>query len=217
MSSSSRDEILGKIRKARGRSGPIEGSERDRLDARLKSRPRGIIPQKARNTGAALVQDFVIRAKGVEATVQDISALSEIPDAVATYLAPHADLAQIDWGQRPTLTVSEGRSFGQDKVSLTRAFAGIAETGTLMLLAGSDAPTTLNFLPEHHIVVLKRSEIVGAYEDAWDKLRDQVGPDGILSRVVNMITGPSRTGDIEQTIELGAHGPLGLHILVLAD
>jgi L-lactate dehydrogenase complex protein LldG len=225
---SSRDEILGKIRAARGRSGPVTGAERERLDARLKSRPRGIIPQKARNTGAALVQDFITRAQAVEATVQDISSLSEVPDAVAQYLAdhnlpaavkaaPHADLTQIDWSQRPTLTLSEGRSFGQDKVSLTRAFAGIAETGTLMLLAGPDAPTTLNFLPEHHIVILKRSEIVGAYEDAWDAVRDRLGPDGLLTRVVNMITGPSRTGDIEQTIELGAHGPLGLHILVLAD
>ena len=86
-----------------------------------------------------------------------------------------------------------------------------------MLLAGPEGPTTLNFLPENHVVVLKKSELVGAYEDAWDRLRDAVGPDGLLSRVVNMITGPSRTGDIEQTIELGAHGPLRLHILLVDD
>lgn len=226
--SSARDDILTRIRQSRGRSGPLPEDEQARLAARMKSRPRGLIPERSRSQGAALIQDFKTRAASTEATLAEIDQLADLPDAVAAYLAahnlpssvraaPHPDLSEVDWSKRPTLTVTQGRSHGDDPVSLTRAFAGISETGTLMLLAGPEGPTTLNFLPEHHIVVLKRSEIVGAYEDAWDRLRDQLGPDGILSRVVNLITGPSRTGDIEQTIELGAHGPLCLHIVIVAD
>jgi len=95
---------------------------------------------------------------------------------------------------------------------LTTAFAAIAETGTLMLLSGPHGPTTLNFLPSTHVVVLFESQVTGAYEDAWDLLRAL--PD--MPRTVNLITGPSRTGDIEQTIYLGAHGPLNLHVVLVA-
>ena len=85
-----------------------------------------------------------------------------------------------------------------------------------MLLSGSGGPTTLNFLPDNHIVVLRASRVVGAYEDAWTRLREAYGP-GVLPRTVNLVTGPSRTADIEQTIQLGAHGPRRLHILVIED
>ena len=61
--------------------------------------------------------------------------------------------------------------------------------------------------------MVKRSEIEGTYEDGWDMVRAK----GALSRAVNFITGPSRTGDIEQTIYLGAHGPRRLHILLVED
>jgi L-lactate dehydrogenase complex protein LldG len=82
------------------------------------------------------------------------------------------------------------------------------------LISGPDNPTTLNFLPETHIVVLPKSAVTGSYEDVWDRLRQHVG-EGVMPRTVNLVTGPSRTGDIEQTIELGAHGPRRLHIILL--
>ena len=85
-----------------------------------------------------------------------------------------------------------------------------------MLASGPAAPTTLNFLPENHIVVLKASQVVGPYEDAWDRLRAANG-EGRLPRTVNFITGPSRTGDIEQTIQMGAHGPRRLHVILVED
>jgi len=225
---SARDQILGKIRQSLGRDGPVDAATAETLASRLRSRPRGIIPERSKGDAATLIQAFRERAETVEATVADVASMEDVPDSLADYLAqhnlpsevkaaPHPDLQAMDWSRRPTLTVGYGRTQGEDLISVTRAFAGIAETGTMMLLAGPDGPTTLNFLPENHIVVLKRSEIVGAYEDAWDRLRDQIGPDGMLSRVVNLITGPSRTGDIEQTIELGAHGPLRLHILLVND
>ena len=56
---------------------------------------------------------------------------------------------------------------------MTPAFAGVAETGTLVLLTGPGSPTTLNFLPDVHIAVLPINRIVGAYEEAWDLLRQE--------------------------------------------
>ena len=76
-------------------------------------------------------------------------------------------------------------------------------------------PTTLNFLPQTNIVVLYRDRIVGAYEDAWDEVRSMSVKAGRLPRMINLITGPARTGDIEQKIELGVHGPLKLHIIIV--
>ena len=84
-----------------------------------------------------------------------------------------------------------------------------------MLLSGPDNPTTLNFLPDNHIVVLAAADIVGDYETAWDRLRAAFGK-GRMPRLVNMITGPSRSGDIEQKLLLGAHGPRRLHVVIVA-
>ena len=104
-----------------------------------------------------------------------------------------------------------------DAVSLTAAFAGIAETGTCMLLSGPESPTGLTLLPETHIVVLRVGQVVGPYEEAWARLRRRNAGDGAWSmpRTVSLITGPSRSADIEQTMQIGAHGPRRLHIVLV--
>jgi L-lactate dehydrogenase complex protein LldG len=85
-----------------------------------------------------------------------------------------------------------------------------------MLLSGPTHPTTLNFLPEVHIVVLRAADVVGPYENAWARVRT-ARDNGAMPRTVNFVTGPSRTADIEQTIQLGAHGPRRLHIILVGD
>ena len=80
-------------------------------------------------------------------------------------------------------------------------------------MSGPDNPTTLNFLPEHHVVVVSAKDIAGNYETVWDALRKKFGAE--LPRTVNWITGPSRSADIEQVHLHGAHGPKGLHVLVV--
>ncbi|MDG4585055.1 MAG: LUD domain-containing protein, partial [Candidatus Competibacter sp.] len=120
--------------------------------------------------------------------------------------------AALPWPEEPTLRIERRAAVDGDKTSVSLAFAGIAETGTLMLLSGPHSPTTLNFLPDTHIVVLRTDRIVGAYEDAWDLLRARGSG---MPRTVNFITGPSRSADIEQTVQMGAHGPLRLHIVLV--
>jgi L-lactate dehydrogenase complex protein LldG len=126
-------------------------------------------------------------------------------------MAPDPALDRYDWSAAPLLSIHRGRATEADAVGVTGAFAGIAETGTLMLITGADHPATLHLLPDTHIAVLRTDRIVAAYEDGWDLLR-QAG--GMLPRAVTFVTGPSRTADIEQRIELGAHGPRRLHIIL---
>ena len=223
---SSRAQILGGIRKALNSA---EGSEEARR--RLATHPRNLIPARAQLPHDRQVELFAAMAAEVSATVERLAGMADVPGAVADYLAglnlpaevrvaPDATLDPIPWDRRPTLTVTRGRARDADGASVTGAFAGVAETGTLMLLSGAERPTTLNFLPDTHIVVLKRGQIVGTMEDAWDRLRIAGGEGaggGALPRTVNFITGPSRTGDIEMRIELGAHGPRRLHILLVED
>jgi L-lactate dehydrogenase complex protein LldG len=69
-------------------------------------------------------------------------------------------------------------------------------------------------LPEQHVVVIEAAAILGSYEEAFDRLRAIYG-NGQLPRSLNLISGPSRTADIEQTIVRGAHGPKRLLVVVL--
>jgi len=174
---------------------------------------------------------FAAMAEEVQATVARVRSPAEVPDSVARYLAtenlpaelvmaPDPSLDDFPWQTRPLLRIRRGRAEATDAVSLTPCFAAIAETGTLMLVSGRKTPTTLNFLPDTHIAVVYADQVVAAYEDGWDRLREAArvsDPNSSLPRTVNFITGPSRTGDIEQRIVLGAHGPRRLHILLVEN
>ncbi len=226
--SEARDQILGLIRRSlkRGRLGAEPETE---LRRRVAAHRRNLIPARA----AALdhkgrVELFVAMAEEAQTSVERLASAAEAPAAVARYLAaenlpaelvmaPDPSLDAIPWADRPLLQIRRGRAEPHDMVSLAACFAAVAETGTLMLISGPQTPTTLNFLPDHEIVVLREEQVVASYEDAWDRLRagGAATPEG-LPRAVNFITGPSRTGDIEQRIVLGAHGPRRLHILLVA-
>jgi L-lactate utilization protein LutC len=131
---------------------------------------------------------------------------SEVPDAVPV-LAPHPDLDAGDWGEAAERRPLEP----SDTVGVTVARFGVAETGSLVMIAGPQTPTRYNFLPETCICVLRREAIVAHIEDVWAGLRALGEP---MPRALNFVTGPSRTADVEQTLQLGAHGPRRLHVLI---
>ena len=122
----------------------------------------------------------------------------------------HPVLNPIEWPEEWKIEQRPAR--GEDTVSITGAHAGIAETGTVAILSGADSPSTLNFLPDDHIVVIRMDQIVSHFEDLWWLLQKQ---DLDIPRTVNLITGPSRTADVEQTIQLGAHGPRRFHVVLV--
>ena len=224
---SARDDILGGIRRGL-RRGPLPAETRAALMERVAAHRRNLVPARAAALDdAARVMLFVAMAEEVQTTIARIASEAEIPAEVARYLAaenlpaefvmaPDPALDAIPWHERPLLRIRRGRAEPGDTVSLTPCLAAVAETGTLMLVSGEDTPTTLNFLPDTHIVVMRAGQVVAGYEDAWDLVRAKAGGDPLAwPRTVNLITGPSRTGDIEQRIQLGAHGPRRLHIVLV--
>jgi L-lactate dehydrogenase complex protein LldG len=229
--SAARDQILAGIRQALKR-GPLDEAERRALAERLDHPQRNLVPARAASLeAAARLALFIAMAEEVQTTVTQVDHAAAVPGVVADYLSRHnlpsrlvvtpdPQLGDIPWAARPMLEIRRGRAEDSDAVAVTACFAGIAETGTLMLISGPESPTRNNFLPDTHIVVLRRAQLVASYEDGWTRLRDQLrASDGsvALPRSVNFITGPSRTADIEQRIELGAHGPRRLHIVLIAD
>ena len=222
--SEARDQIFGDIRARLGR-GRLDADAQREAEERLTAHRRNLVPARAAALDhAGQVGLFISEAQAVDATVARVANAGDVPGAVADFLAsqnlpaqlvmtPDPKLDAIPWDARPMLELRRGRAEDGDAAGITGAFAAIAETGTLMLISGAETPTRNNFLPDTHIVVLRASEVVACYEDGWDRLRAV----GAMPRTVNFITGPSRTGDIEQRLVLGAHGPRRLHIVLIDD
>lgn len=221
---SSRDQILGTIRNSLKNSG-LSSLGTTEIEARLNAHAKNTVPARADGDIEQKTALFIAEAERVDATTERLDTVDEVAGAVMRFLAshnlpgnikvaPHPALKNVNWSKHPTLELAEGPAVESDQASLSVAVTGVAETGTLVLHSGPESPTTLNFLPDNHIVLLPQSQITGAYEDAWEVLRNGQKD---MPRAVNWVTGPSRSADIEQTLLLGAHGPRRLHILILDD
>lgn len=215
-----RVDVLGKLRVALHRK-DAKGSEAA-VDARIAAHAANLVPARGQVGEADRIALFRAMAAEVGGTSEEVASPAEVPGAVARYLAsqnlpasaamaPDPLLQALPW-HATTLELRQGRTHGDDLVGITAAFAAVAETGTLVTFSGPAHPTTLNFLSETHVVVLPRGRVVGTYEEVWARLRVALPS---VPRTVNMITGPSRTADIEQTIQRGAHGPRRLHVLIV--
>lgn len=221
---SGREAILARVRRATTPEAD-DAARRSLVAARLAEAPRGIVPARGQLPPAERVDLFCAMAQAVSASVERLSSPDEVPDAVARYLRDRnlpaslrmgedERLGAMPWAGQRALEIKRGPSDGNDETGLSHAFGGVAETATLVLHSGGENPTTINFLPDHHIVVINAADIEGDLESAITKVRARFGK-GVMPRTVNMITGPSRSGDIEQKLLLGAHGPRALHILVV--
>ncbi|MEJ2116444.1 MAG: lactate utilization protein [Alphaproteobacteria bacterium] len=219
------ESILARIRQSLG-VGEEDAGRLNVVSQRLKTHTASLIPERARLPYDERVRLFAEMLNSQSATLTIVEDSSEIPEAISAYLRENnlpAHLRQgqdellsnLPWERTPQLERLSGCASPDDLVALSRAPAAAAETGTLFLTSGPDNPTTLNFLPETHIVVLRSGDLFGAYEDAWNRLREVYGS-GMMPRAVNLISGPSRTADIEQTIVMGAHGPKRLHVVLVA-
>jgi L-lactate dehydrogenase complex protein LldG len=219
-----RDAVLERLRQSLHRRGPGASEARRTVEARLAARAPGPIPARGDLDLEGRIKLFTTQAEAVQATVRRVRHYDALPGAIERYLrernlplrlvmASAPLLGEIAW-QDSMLSWRTGRPGNDDAIGLTLAFAGIAETGTLMLRSAAETPTMLAFLPETSLVVLPAARVLRAYEDGLRLLRDE---HGALPRSINFITGPSRSGDIEQTLQLGAHGPRRLHILIVEE
>jgi len=221
-----RSTLFASIRQSLGVTGD-EPARRAAVADRLKQHPRGVIPARGQLPPQERVKLFAAMVEAAAGTAATLPSADDIPAAVAALLRRHnlpmqvrrgddPRLAALPWDKERTLEVSTGASDGHQLVSVSHAFAGVAETGTLVMASGPDNPTTLNFLPDTHIVVVDATDITGDYETVWARVREKFGIDA-LPRAINMITGPSRSADIAQILILGAHGPRRLHVLIVGE
>jgi L-lactate dehydrogenase complex protein LldG len=221
-----RATLFASIRASLGVTGD-EPARRAAVAERLTQHPRGVIPARGQLPPAERLKLFAAMVEAANGTAEMLASAADVPSAVAALLRRHnlplqirrgddPRLAALPWEKERTLEVSTGASDGHQLASVSHAFAGVAETGTLVMASGPDNPTTLNFLPDTHIVVVDAKDIAGDYETVWQRVRETFGIDA-LPRAINMITGPSRSADIAQILILGAHGPRRLHVLVVGE
>ena len=220
---SAREEILANIRRSLNVTG-AEAPRRMAVEDRIAQARPGIIPKRGQGDGARQTATFKAEAERAQASVIEVESAADAPGEIARFLRDSNLPATLRMGDDPrlaampwsatSLEIAHGASDGHDLNAVSAAFVAIAESGTLALASGADNPTTLNFLPDNHFVIVAASDIVGDYESLWRKLRGRYGKGG-MPRTVNLITGPSRSADIEQTLLLGAHGPRRLHIVIV--
>jgi L-lactate dehydrogenase complex protein LldG len=210
---SARERILARVQQATG--GGDEAAVEVRLGRPAQPAP---VPAAARTEGEARIAQFMAKVNGVDGTVSRLASMDDLPKALAEELRARNLPAAIRTGSDPAFDRDWGtveRSVGPGRIeepaTLSRAWMGVAETGTLVLASGPDNPVTLTFLGETHFVVLKASDIEAGFEDMWAEWRHR----GLDPRTVNLVTGPSRSADIGQTLQLGAHGPVALHVFVI--
>lgn len=216
---SSREDILGRVRSRLGRNAANAASGRAAIEAVLAAHAVG--PRPAVDPAKpALTARFVEKSLAQSSTVGSVATQAEVPAAIARYLTANGlplravawpNLADLDWAGAGLAVEARGAA-DADQVGITGCFCAIAETGTLMLCSGPDSPAAVSLLPETHIAIVPVGRIVAGMEEAWALTRAELGQ---LPRAVNFISGPSRTGDIEQTIVLGAHGPYRVHIVLV--
>lgn len=213
---SARAEIMQRVRAGLGKEN--EAARRAAAEAAMRNPVRGPQPRLAGD----LAGRFVSKAQYLASSVERVDTPARVPAAVARYLAEQAlppqavvtgDVAGFDWAGAG-VDVAMREAVDGDSVGISGCFCAIAETGTLMLLSGPQTPGSVSLLPETHVAVIPVSRIVATMEDAFALLRDERGS---LPRAVNFISGPSRTGDIEQTIVLGAHGPCRVHLILVEE
>ena len=200
-------------------------SARDDILARLASGRRSPIPAPADyvapSAGKDLLCMFVRGLEKVMATNELISDASQLVESVEAYLQQHKAgrelvvtdaIRQAGLLENCSLQLLDAPTRGNETSAITMAYAGIAETGSLVMLSGADTPVTTNFLPDNFVCVLKVGDVLNDMESLWARMASEKR---IMPRSVNLVTGPSRTADVEQIIQMGAHGPRRVHVMLL--
>ena len=163
----------------------------------------------------SIAQNFTKKMTASMATVHEVSSMAKVPGKVMEIaqglkIEPKAvaasGLKSLNWGK---MKIDYRHAEISDVLGISMPQFGISETGTLVFCASQENPASLNFVPEFSIAVLKMSGMVETSEEVWSALG------GEMPRTLNMISGPSKTGDIEQTLFLGAHGPRELHVILV--
>ena len=213
---SARDNILARLRAAprspvatlpdvAGHFTPLRRPEADRL-ALFRSAIEAAHAEVFETTAAAwpALLARLCREKGVNTLA--CPAAGDLP---ATLTATPG-LPEL-WRFSDDMETVKARLFDATDAAITQAHGAIAETGTLIALPGPNEPRSLSLVPPIHFVLLDGARIVA---DLLQAMTDGGWADGLPTNLL-LISGPSKTADIQQTLAYGAHGPKELIVLLL--
>jgi L-lactate dehydrogenase complex protein LldG len=180
--------------------------------------------------GAALLADFAREARAVGTVVHVVPTSADAGPVLAAILADVRTTRVVAWrsplAHAVTLAAAgdgidvrfagpetDAAAIAAADAGITEADALVAASGTLVLRAASGA-RTVSLLPALHVAVVPAARIVS---DLGAALRASRGPGGAPDTCVTLVTGPSRTADIEKKLVVGVHGPCALHVIVIED
>jgi L-lactate dehydrogenase complex protein LldF len=208
-----------------GDIGKVSGnSETEKTDASVAAPPNtvraasgavaprdGIAPMPFQGNEIDLADQFTRELLALGGQVQEVSDATEeiieflkLHDVHKIHLEPNTldesllRKANIEFTHSPDPAILVG---------VTRAVCGLADTGSVLEADGEGSPLHASLLPEIHIAVLKKSDILPSLPDAIKLVKDK--------RAAVFITGPSRTADIEMTLTIGVHGPREVHVFIV--
>ena len=213
--STPRDDILARIRGALEKTAPAARSDEARLLAAIPQRCASVRPGLAGEAVAV----FMAKAEANLIGVRELASLSDVPAAVGGILAMEniapdisvaPALAQLDWPS--TMTIRSAKARLDERLTVSLAIGAIAETGSLVLCSGDDAPSSLTYAGERHVIVVHRKDITSYLEDGLAAVK---ATQARWPRTVNLVSGPSRTADVAGIVVRPAHGPKAVTLLLI--
>ncbi|MBD3609140.1 MAG: LUD domain-containing protein [Gammaproteobacteria bacterium] len=207
--SQTRNTILTRLRAG-------DWSQNNEIKDRISAHARGPLPALKKETLVQFISKMTANSASVDSVNSDVAIVDSIKGFLNQHELPlslcvvaHPALNDLPWS--PDMTAEQRKVSHTDLTTLSVASAALAETGSVVMLSGNETPTEANFLPDNFICIVNKADIINYMEELWDRLRQQ---GDTLPGVVNIISGPSRTADVEQTIQLGAHGPRRMHVII---
>jgi L-lactate dehydrogenase complex protein LldG len=149
----------------------------------------------------------------LEAVVEECGVTSVVLSAEPEARALQAGLTALGCAVASSTTALAARA----DLGVTSAVAAVAATGSLVLDCRDAGSRTVSLLPRVHLCVLPAGRVVAAPADVLRPLGRAAGDPGALASNLVLVSGPSRTGDIEQLLTIGVHGPVAVHVVLLGS
>jgi len=210
---SARDEILSRVRAAlRPHGSPPPSTSPPQVTTGVPTPPddlQGAFIHMLEKSNATVdvVPDETAARDALVKVLNDSQQVAVSDDPMARRLSSSLDSIAIqqDLTDREALLSCDAGVSG--------AQAGIAETGTLLLQSSAESHRLVSLIPPLHVAILSATRILWSLDDALATLGHE--EPSAMSRAVTMVTGPSRTADIELSLVIGVHGPKKLHVILL--
>jgi L-lactate dehydrogenase complex protein LldG len=217
MSSSARGEIMDRIRQA-GRSAAPEQIARE-LES-FGSAAAAHLP--AADPCTAFLANVLLNNGSVDCADNRNDAVQ----LIGRYLYRRFRTHKLVAGNDPRLAAMPWREAGvlprfgaaenSDSIALSYARLAVAETGAIVTYTGRSNSARNTLLPEDHLVLVNREDLVVSLEAAWQRIREDIRASG-RPRGIQFIAGPSSTADVEGKLVMGAHGPRHWHVILVGE